>query len=80
MPSPAQKVIASITVFLGLVACALLLQQSIDVSIQSWLIQEVRHGVTQTPFWPARFVVSFGLLIFCIQLAIDFTRDLGVKW
>ena len=80
MPGRAQTVVGSITVFLGLAACALLLQQSIDISIHSWMIQEVRHGVTQTPYWPARFVVSIGLFVFCMQLAIDFVRNLGVKW
>ena len=64
-PKKAQVIFAVMAILMGIGVCGYLFWLSVPVSHEAWLIKEMRHGVTDTPFWPARFAVSLGLLFFC---------------
>jgi TRAP-type C4-dicarboxylate transport system permease small subunit len=70
------RVLRVITLTLSLAVFVVMFWQTSVAFWKSWLIQEVRWGALPLPVWPVKFMISFGLLVLCLQLCLDLIDEI----
>jgi len=72
-----QSLMDAITHFLALVFFVLVFWYSIGELTYSWELQEATMGTIRFPLYPARTLLSIGVALLIVQLALDVIMDVG---
>lgn len=71
--SPIRKVLAFITILLGLMTWLLMAWQNVEFGIEQFHMDE-RTTIMEWPLYPFRFIFAFGLFVFSAVLLLDFIK------
>src|SRR6185503_19506323 len=72
-----QSLMDVITHFLALVFFVLVFWHSIGELTYSWELQEATMGTIRFPLYPARTLLTIGVALLIVQLALDVIMDVG---
>jgi TRAP-type mannitol/chloroaromatic compound transport system permease small subunit len=72
-----QSLMDAITHFLALVFFGLVFWHSIGELNYSWELQEATMGTIRFPLYPARTLLTIGVALLIVQLALDVVLDVG---
>jgi len=79
--SPRLQAILDILAYLiGFALFALITWKAWEWAWEAWLSKDYMQGVLKIPYFPSRFAVVIGALLFCFQFALDVIRHIGQLW
>ena len=76
LPEQMRPIFKTFSWFLSLLFCVFLFVAATLSAVESVKMGEGTIGIVHFPAWPARITLAFGLLILCIQLAMDMCGEL----